>query len=511
LKNSTKKTLTLFISIALLLASAVKKVVHAWTPNTYGQVYRQEEDSTLIPQGGVAVEWTVVDEPDRWRYEISYTPEDDDPYINDFWNEGIFYFQGWDLYWNDKHASEDDDPTEDSPGLHLDFYARSKYAPNITCDDHYTCDIENFEMRRCSTMVKYGEGLQEIDTDRDGDTDTAKNHVSCDSGEFTCPNLDGGNNCDDFVFSEPSGFGCNDDHHLRPVTPAEWEGLGTWHYAPEGTLDDPDQWDPDGIWFPEGGYMEWSMMTNDPVEINLGNFIFVPFAQITPTPTDGPEDSECVYLKIVGDDEIERGDKVTFKAEGYDPDGDIQRYRFDFGDDGDVLETDDRIVTHRYEEEDNFTARVHVQDSHDEWITSDNCEVEVDVEDEDDDSGCSDLEVDVEGQTTPPYRVNFKVRGYDDKGDIRGWKIKFNDNTEVKDYEDNEFHKWYQEAGKYSAKAYIKNRKKDWLGGSGDCKKTFSVGLDLDVQPKTGIPEAFYLTNILGAALSLFLKKKVKK
>ena len=555
LKNFIKKTLALFFASALLLVNGAKKVAKAWTPNTYGYVYVQDSDGTLLRQGGVSLKWTVNEpgQEHRWRYETSYTPAGiDDPYIGDVWDEGVFYFQGWDLYWNDQHHPGDPG-SGDSPNLPLALFNRHQFAPGITCDDHFTCGIENFEMRRCSTMVKYGEGLNEnrIDSDGDGVLDTNKNYVVCDPALETCPNLDDGNNCDDFTFSVESGFGCLDDHRLEPITPYDWQG--TWHFAPMGTLDDPSLWDPSGVWFPDEEYLIWSTMSNDDVEINLGNFIFIPLDDPTPTPTatptvtptatptvtptltptvtptatptneptptpgptEIPEDSECVYLKIVGDDDIKQGDKVSFKAKGYDPDGDIQMYRFNFGDDSEDREitTEDKIVTHKYEEEGTFEASVEVQDSQDEWITSDNCEVEVEVKDDDADSesGCGDLEVEVEGQTAPPYRVNFKVKGYDDRGDLRGYKIKFNDNTEVKDYEDNEFHKYYQVAGKYSAKAYVKNTKKVWLGGGGDCKETFSVGLDLDVQPKTGTPTMFYLSNMIGAALSLFFKKKVKK
>ena len=70
----------------------------------------------------------------------------------------------------------------------------------------------------------------------------------------------------------------------------------------------------------------------------------------------------------------------------FDEDGDIKKYRFDFGDSSggqpQDWEQEESEAWHRYENDGKFIASVHVQDSRGNWRNgNDDCRVEIEVND----------------------------------------------------------------------------------------------------------------------------------
>jgi LPXTG-motif cell wall-anchored protein len=75
---------------------------------------------------------------------------------------------------------------------------------------------------------------------------------------------------------------------------------------------------------------------------------------------------------------------VRFTGSGYDEDGDIKLYKFDFGDASDgqpqVWEQEESEAYHRYMDEGAYFASLHVKDSRGNWRNgNDDCKVEIDV------------------------------------------------------------------------------------------------------------------------------------
>ena len=104
----------------------------------------------------------------------------------------------------------------------------------------------------------------------------------------------------------------------------------------------------------------------------------------TPTPTPGDEpESRCSSLSaspVEGTAPL----TVKFNGSGFDEDGDIKKYRFDFGDSSggqsQEWEQEESEAWHRYENEGKYIAALHVQDSRGNWRNGhEDCRIEIEV------------------------------------------------------------------------------------------------------------------------------------
>lgn len=84
-----------------------------------------------------------------------------------------------------------------------------------------------------------------------------------------------------------------------------------------------------------------------------------------PTPTPKEHESRCVSLSA-SPTEGEAPLAIVFNGSGYDSEGDIREYEFDFGDGGKVTQTDSR-VEHIYQKSGDYWASLRVKDTKDEW------------------------------------------------------------------------------------------------------------------------------------------------
>jgi len=104
----------------------------------------------------------------------------------------------------------------------------------------------------------------------------------------------------------------------------------------------------------------------------------------TPTPTPGDEpESRCSGLSA-SPSEGTAPLTVRFTGSGYDEDGEIKLYKFDFGDASDgqsqVWEQEESEAHHRYMDEGAYFASLHIKDSRGNWRNgNDDCKVEINV------------------------------------------------------------------------------------------------------------------------------------
>ncbi len=236
----------------------------------------------------------------------------------------------------------------------------------------------------------------------------------------------------------------------------------------------------------------------------------VPTPKPTPTPTHR---STCDDLQITGGNNSTVPAKITLLAKASDNKGDIQKYQFYFGD-GQKVETPDREVTHEYIASGTFMPTVYAQDSTGTWITSNRCEARVTVKPnavESHKADCSDIFLTVDNNGIAPATVTAKVTGYDNKGELKKYKVEFGENT-VKDDQSATFHHTYTTAGTYTVRAYVLDSTEHWRGGEEACKKTFTIsGKPLTKQPNTGTPTWFTLSGLaatIGGVGSWILKKR---
>lgn len=226
-----------------------------------------------------------------------------------------------------------------------------------------------------------------------------------------------------------------------------------------------------------------------------------PIPSPTPSPKPSPtpaHKSSCDALEVTGGNNQNVPTKVTLLAKASDNKGNIQKYQFYFGD-GEKVETPDREVTHEYDASGRFMATVYVQDSTGKWITSNRCEARVTVKPssvESHKADCSDLFLTVDNSGRAPATVSARVTGYDNKGDIKQYKVDFGQGAEQKS-DDNTLDHRYDTAGTYTVRAYIKDSKDTWHGGDEACKKTITIsGAAMTQQPKTGTATWFTLSGV---------------
>lgn len=232
----------------------------------------------------------------------------------------------------------------------------------------------------------------------------------------------------------------------------------------------------------------------------------------TPVPTPDPHDSSCDDLDVVGGNNALVPAKVTLRARGSDSDGNIQKYKFYFGD-GEQVETTELEVQHTYEVSGSFIARVDVKDTQGNWKTSDSCEATVTVKPssiESHKSACSDVFISANNGATAPSTVTFDINGYDNKGNIQEYRINTDDNRVIEDGDDKIEHV-YDTPGMYTIRAYIKDSQGNWVGGDNGCKRTLYINTQpLKSQPDTGTPTWFTISGLLtgGAGVSLQIARK---
>jgi hypothetical protein len=112
-----------------------------------------------------------------------------------------------------------------------------------------------------------------------------------------------------------------------------------------------------------------------------------PTATATPTPTptdDGDDEPRCTGLSA-NPDSGSSPLTVRFNASGFDPNGDILEYEFDFGDSSGfqpkVWKTEDSEAAHRYENSGSYIATVRVKDQGGRWRGgNDECRIEINVD-----------------------------------------------------------------------------------------------------------------------------------
>jgi hypothetical protein len=106
----------------------------------------------------------------------------------------------------------------------------------------------------------------------------------------------------------------------------------------------------------------------------------------TPTPNDDEPESRCSGLSASPSSGTAPL-TVRFTGSGYDEDGEIKLYKFDFGDASDdqpqVWEQEESEAHHRYIYEGTYFASLHVKDSRGNWRNgNDDCKLEIEVSDE---------------------------------------------------------------------------------------------------------------------------------
>jgi hypothetical protein len=204
--------------------------------------------------------------------------------------------------------------------------------------------------------------------------------------------------------------------------------------------------------------------------------------------------------------------KVTLRARASDDLGNIQRYKFYFGD-GTTQETDQPEIQHTYESSGSFIARADVKDSQGNWKTSSRCEARVSVRPsrvESHRAGCSDLYITTKNGVQAPATIGFRVTGYDNKGNLQQYKLDFG-NGITKESNGETFEQLYDKAGTYTVKAYVKDSQGNWRGGEGSCKRNVYISTKpLTSQPKTGTPTTITLLAITSgvAAVGFYMAQR---
>ncbi len=213
--------------------------------------------------------------------------------------------------------------------------------------------------------------------------------------------------------------------------------------------------------------------------------------------------SSCDYLNIISGNNSKVPAKVTFEVKASDNLGAIKQYRYIFGD-GSKIETEYAKIDHTYESSGKFSVIAEAKDSKDNWIKSDKCQQTVNVAAvsiESHRSSCSYLYV-TEGQNRKaPALVKFKVAGYDNKGDIKSYKIDFGDGNKV-EANSTQFEHNYAQPGTYKVRAEVKDSTDQWRSDD-DCVETVYISTEPIVnQPSTGTPTWVSVVGLGGGALA---------
>jgi uncharacterized protein YcfL len=241
-----------------------------------------------------------------------------------------------------------------------------------------------------------------------------------------------------------------------------------------------------------------------------------PLPTPTPTPTAAPStphQSRCEDLSVVSGNDATVPATVTIRARATDNRGDIQEYKYYFGD-GSQEQTSNPEVQHRYETSGSFLARVDIKDSQGNWKTSSSCETNVRVKAspvESHKSDCSDIRINMSNSGQAPSTVEYRVSGYDNKGDLQGYRIQ-TDNQDTLESSTATMTHTISRAGTYTVRAYVKDSQGNWVGGDDGCRRTVYVNTEpLTEQPATGTPTLFSVlgltSGLSGVGLHLLRKK----
>lgn len=150
-----------------------------------------------------------------------------------------------------------------------------------------------------------------------------------------------------------------------------------------------------GGWYLENG-VQWNLvdtlylaknveyLCGEPTPTPTPSPTTTPSPSPTPTPHDEPE-SRCSSLSA-SPTEGTAPLTVKFNGSGFDEIGDIKKYKFDFGDSSEdqpqIWEQDESEAYHRYENEGEFFAALHIQDSRGNWRNgNEDCKVKIIVTD----------------------------------------------------------------------------------------------------------------------------------
>ncbi len=208
------------------------------------------------------------------------------------------------------------------------------------------------------------------------------------------------------------------------------------------------------------------------------------------TPTPVPHTSTCSSLQVVSGADQTSPARVTLRATASDSAGNIQMYRFLFGD-GNRLETTEREVTHTYEMSGRFHPAVEVKDSRGNWISRASCQTSFTLRApavESFKSGCSEVRILEGNHTRAPSTAKFEVTGFDNKSGLQEYRLDFG-NGITKDQNGSNFEQRYDKPGTYTVRAYVKDSQGNWKGGDSNCRATLYVETEpLKEQPKTGTP-----------------------
>jgi hypothetical protein len=250
-----------------------------------------------------------------------------------------------------------------------------------------------------------------------------------------------------------------------------------------------------------------------------------PSASLFPVPTPSPKPSlkptplpthrsSCQDLTVASGNNSLVPAKVILRAKGSDNLGQIQAYKFYFGD-GKQAETTNPEIEHTYEASGNFAARVDIKDSRGNWQTSSACEETVRVKAasvESHKSNCSDVFIRTDNSGKAPTNVTFKVTGFDNKGDIKKYKLDFGNGT-VKESDGQTFEQRYETTGTYDIKAYILDSQNNWRGGEESCHETLTISSTkpLTQQPATGVPTVMSVIGLASGATSVVAAKLARR
>ena len=116
-------------------------------------------------------------------------------------------------------------------------------------------------------------------------------------------------------------------------------------------------------------------------------------------------------------------------------------------------------------------------------------------------SSCSYLNI-VSGQNTQaPAVLKFKVAGFDNKGDIKAYRVDFGDGQQTES-SGTTFEHRYDKPGTYKVKAEIKDSTDQWRSDD-DCMQTVYVSTQpITSQPSTGTPTWLTIAGLTGGALA---------
>ncbi len=229
------------------------------------------------------------------------------------------------------------------------------------------------------------------------------------------------------------------------------------------------------------------------------------------------QQSSCDNLEVTGGNNSLVPATVTLRASGSDNKGNIQGYRYYFGD-GQQVESSNNQIQHQYTSSGSFIARADVKDTVGNWKTSSACETTVSVQSapiESHKSACSNVYITANNSAIAPSTVTFEVTGYDNKGSLQNYRVDFG-NGVVKDGTGSHFEQVYNSTGTFDVKAYVQDTQGNWVGGSGTCEQSLAIGsaTPLKSQPSTGIetviPVAGAISGSIGLALQVVKRRLTK-